>query len=60
MGCSTRTVIAPIDPRLTMDCKQPVLMGNTWRDVGVLATEQKAALEECTTRMREIKSISNQ
>lgn len=48
----------PIDPRLTVDCDKPELMGDTWRDIGALAVERGAALEECTDRMRVIRSES--
>lgn len=56
-GCLTRYVQVPIDPRLTLDCGQPQLRGETWRDVAVLATEQQASIDECTARMRAIRSL---
>lgn len=54
-GCSH---IAPLDPRLTADCERPVLDGETWRDVGMLAIEQDAALQKCTDRMRAIREVA--
>ncbi len=47
-----------IDPRLTRGCDKPELKGDTWRDVGVLAVEQKAAIDECSERMRAIRGQS--
>ncbi|MGY8872228.1 MAG: Rz1-like lysis system protein LysC [Pseudomonadales bacterium] len=50
MGCSNQYGVE-IDKRLTEPCKQPELMGDTWRDVLVLSIEQKAALIECNKRI---------
>lgn len=53
-GCWNSYVV-PIDPRLTVDCANPELSGDTYRDVVALAVEQKASILECTDRMRIIK-----
>lgn len=53
-ACSTVSVIE-IDPRLTAPCEPPELRGNTWRDVGILAVEQRAVIDDCDQRMRAIR-----
>jgi hypothetical protein len=53
-ACSTVSVLE-IDPRLTEPCPAPELRGETWRDVGVLAVEQRAVIEDCDARMRAIR-----
>lgn len=53
-ACSTVSVVE-VDPRLTAPCVSPELRGDSWRDVGVLAVEQQAVIEECDARMRAIR-----
>lgn len=53
-ACSTVSVVQ-IDPRLTAPCEAPELRGDTWRDVGVLAVEQRAVIEDCDARLRAIR-----
>lgn len=59
-GCSTSYVEPVIDARLTRDCDSPELTGDTWRDIAALAVEQKAAIAECTARMRVIRKAQSQ
>ena len=54
-ACSKHMVIQPLDPRLTQPVHEPVLKGDTWRDVGVLSVEQKESINECNARMRAIR-----
>ncbi|WP_425471839.1 Rz1-like lysis system protein LysC [Yersinia hibernica] len=39
---------------LLMPCEKPKLVGNTWRDVAILAKQQRLALDICANQIDEI------
>lgn len=53
-ACSEKYV-AKIDPRLTVPCGKPELVGDTNRDVWALAIEQAASIDECNARLKIIR-----
>ena len=52
-GCLTQSLA--INPSLIKNCDDPELQGNTWRDVGILAREQGASIDECNIRLEGIR-----
>lgn len=44
-----------INPALVKNCDEPEIQGDTWRDVGILARDQRASIEECNTRLEGIR-----
>lgn len=57
-GCYPFYVKTQIDPLLIKDCDTPALQGDTWRDVAVLAAEQKSSIEECNLRMNTLRKLN--
>ncbi|WP_223621164.1 hypothetical protein [Lysobacter sp. ESA13C] len=71
-GCQTSPPSEPVLPavvrvpvptyvavpaELTRDCDEVVKQGNTYGEAVRLANSRKAALDECTARMREIRAL---
>jgi hypothetical protein len=52
--------VVEVDPRLTAPVEIPELRGDTWRDVGILATEQRALLFECNARFEAIRQSTGE
>jgi hypothetical protein len=57
-GCSTPSVVAVMDSRLTAPCDRPALQGDTCRDVIRLAIEQDEALTDCADRIDAIRQLT--
>ena len=55
VGCASDPTAQRRDPRLVEDCAKPVVVVEVWNDVAELAIRQRAALVECTCRMRAVR-----